>query len=97
MPDLLLPENTVRTYLGPTLTAVAMQLEASETTAPIAAAGGHHIVRVVEREAGPAPPFEQVRERVGNEYRRRRDETRVRAYLEELRRGAVVEIHAATD
>lgn len=85
VPDVLLPLAQLRSYLGPALTQAAMTLRPGETSEPIPHGEGHVVIELLEREAGSAPPFEQVREQVQAEKQRRADEEAVRRLLRQLR------------
>ena len=90
VPDALLPLAKLRQYLGPTLTAAADRLETGATSQPILHAGAWNVLQVVEREPDATPPFEEVRDAVAAEARRRRGEEALRRYLDDLRERAVV-------
>lgn len=81
VPDTLLPPATLERYLGPALTAKALALASGET-----AVAGDVELHVAESQPGAAPPYEQVREQVRAESRRRADEAAVRALVADLRR-----------
>ena len=85
VPDTLLPLAKLQAYLGPALTAKAVALEAGDT---IEADGLR--LKVLEKQPGVAPAFEQVRDEVRAEAKRRADESSVRALLAELRRAGRV-------
>ncbi len=85
LPDALLPPAKLRTYLGPALTAVAMQLQPGQSSEPLGSEGGQVVLEVVEREPGAAPPFAELKQEVQAELQRRSDEAAVRRLLAELR------------
>ena len=86
IPDVLLPPAKLQAYLGPALTAAALGLAPGAEGEWPDAAAGRVILRVLDVQRAPAPPFEQVREAVRAEAQRRADEAAVRALLAELRR-----------
>ena len=94
VPDALLPPAKLVTYLGPTLAAQAAALPVGEASGPLESGGARVELQVIERKASAAPPFEQVREQVRAEARRRADEAAVRALLGELRADSDVELQA---
>lgn len=94
VPDALLPPAKLVAYLGPTLAARAATLRIGEASAPLESGGARVEVQLLEREASVPPPFEQVREQVRVEARRRASEAAVRALLAELRRDGRVELQA---
>lgn len=81
VPDALLPVAKVQAYLGPRLTARALDLAPGETSAPIDGV----VLHLLEARPAAAPPFENIRDAVSAEMRRRADEDAVRALLERLR------------
>lgn len=85
VPDVLLPPAQLRSYLGPGLTRRAMELQPGESSEPQAMGDEHVVVELLEREPGVVPPFEQIREQVEAELRRRGDEEAVRQLLRQLR------------
>lgn len=90
LPDARLPLAKLREYLGPTVAAAVLELGQGEISEPIQSGGGYHVVQVVEREEDSTPPFEVVRPQVVEEFRRRRDERALRAYLDDLRARATI-------
>ena len=85
IPDALLPPAKLQAYLGPALTAAALALTPGQISAPQPGAAGPVVLQLLEAQRGAALPFEQVREQVRAEARRRADEAAVRALLAELR------------
>jgi len=84
-PEALLPVSKLEQYLGPSVIETALALPVGGVSQPIASTGGYHVIRVVEREPDVTPPFEAVRASVRGEVVRRRGETALRAYLDQLR------------
>jgi hypothetical protein len=84
-PDALLPLAKLRTYIGPALAQAARALPVGQDSAAIETGAGRAVLRVLESQPGVAPPFEQVRDLVRGEMRRRADEASVRALLAQLR------------
>jgi hypothetical protein len=87
-PEALLPVSKLEQYLGPTVIETALALPVGGVSQPIASTGGYHVIRVTEREPAVVPPFEAVRASVRGEVVRRRGETALRAYLDQLRNEA---------
>lgn len=85
VPDALLPVAKLQAYLGPALTARALALAPGETSAPIEGGGAPVVLSVLASQPGQAPAFEQVREQVRIEARRRADESAVASLLAQLR------------
>ena len=59
---------------------------------PIRSGTGHHILQLLEREPEAVPPLAEIESVVRAEYRRKREERALRAYLDELRRTGDVRI-----
>ena len=92
LPDALLPPAKLLDHLGPTALRAALELETGAVSDPVRSATGYHVLQVVEREAEWVPPREEIGDEVLAEYRRRRGERALRAYLDGLRARADVEI-----
>ena len=92
LPDALLSPAKLLDHLGPTALRAALELEAGAVSGPVRSATGYHVLQVVEREAEWVPPREGIADEVVAEYRRRRGERALRAYLDGLRARADVEI-----
>ena len=92
LPRTPLPEAKLRDYLGPTLAAAAAGLAPGTHSPPLASSAGVHLLELVSAEPGEAPPFEQVRDQVASEFRRRAGERALRDYLDALRSDAEIEI-----
>ena len=92
LPDALLSPAKLLDHLGPTALRAALELEAGAVSDPVRSATGYHVLQVIEREAEWVPPREEVADEVVAEYRRRRGERALRAYLDGLRARADVEI-----
>jgi len=91
LPDALLSPAKLLDHLGPTALRAALELEAGAVSDPVRSATGYHVLQVVEREAEWVPPREEIADEVVAEYRRRRGERALRAYLDGLRARADVE------
>jgi parvulin-like peptidyl-prolyl isomerase len=90
VPDALLPVSELRTYLGPALTEAALKLEVGATSEPLPGPSGSVVLHVIAREDQALPAFDDIRDRVAAEYRRRQDEAEVRRLLKQLRKDANV-------
>ena len=95
LPDALLSPAKLLDHLGPTALRAALELEAGAVSDPVRSATGYHVLQVIEREAEWVPPREEIADEVVAEYRRRRGERALRAYLDGLRARAEVEIAPA--
>lgn len=90
LPDTPLPPAKLREYLGPTALLAAMDLAPGATSDPVRSAQGYHVLALVEREAGGAPPLEEIGPQVRAELRRRNDDRLLRERLDQLRADADV-------
>lgn len=91
LPNSLLPPAKVREYLGPAVTAAALQMNPGEVGDPLRSGSGAYVVQVLEREDRWRPPLAEVELQVRAEMQRRAGDDAVRAALERLRaEGAVV-------
>jgi len=90
VPDSLLPAAKLTDYAGPTVRDAALALAPGEVAGPLDSGGVPTFVLLVERRAGPAPPFETVREVIAEEWRRRQAEAALDRYLSDLRRKAKI-------
>lgn len=95
LPSSPLPVSKLRGYLGPTLTEAALALAPGAVSAALAEQAGFSILQLIDLQVGPAPPLEQVRDRVLREYQRRAADQALRDYLNDLRDGAAVSIDEA--
>ncbi|MEZ4217102.1 MAG: peptidylprolyl isomerase [Myxococcota bacterium] len=85
LPDVLLPPLKLREYVGPTALRAAMELAPGGVSAPVRSGTGVHVLVLVEREDAHVPPFDEIEEQVRAEWRRRRGDDALRAYLDGLR------------
>lgn len=90
LPDAPLPPAKLREYLGPTALLAAMDLAPGATSEPVRSAQGYHVLTLVERDPGGAPPLEEIQPQVRAELRRRADDRMLREHLEQLRAEADV-------
>jgi len=95
IPDTPLPPGTLREYVGESAARAALAAGAGGVTDPQRSSMGFHVLQVLERTAPPEPPFDEVKELVREEYRRRADDQALRAALDDLRRAARVQVTGA--
>ena len=62
---------------------------------PVRTGTGIHVLELLERERDSVPPFDEIREQVHGEWRRRQGERALRDYLDDLRAAAEVETASA--
>ena len=86
VPDALLPAAKIADYAGPSVRDAAMTLAPGDVAGPLDVGGLPTFVLLRERRADAAPPFEQVRDLVAEEWRRRQAEAALEDYLAQLRR-----------
>jgi parvulin-like peptidyl-prolyl isomerase len=85
LPDDPLPEAALRRALGPTLADAALALPPGGVSTPVRAGGGVHLLTLVEEQPARPVPFDEVRERVAAEWRRREGEAALASLLSRLR------------
>jgi len=94
LPDTLLPATKLREYVGPTALRSTLELAVGEVSEPIRSGTGVHVIQLVDREPARVPPFEEVAEQVGSDWRRRKGDAALRDYLDGLRDSAQVAVSA---
>jgi parvulin-like peptidyl-prolyl isomerase len=92
LPDALLPAAKLADYLGPTALRTTMSLAAGAVSEPIRSSTGYHVLQVLERQPDAVPPLDAIKTQVAMEFRRRRADQALRAYVDDLRASAQVEI-----
>jgi parvulin-like peptidyl-prolyl isomerase len=92
VPRDLLPLAKLREYLGPTAAHAAEALDVGDVTDPQRSATGYHVLVLLDRSPGYAPPLSEVQDEVRSELRRRAGERALRAYLDDLRDRADVRV-----
>lgn len=92
LPDALLPANKLADYLGPTALRAVLDLQPDQLSAPVRSSSGYHLIQLLERAPAPPPPFEQAREQVLEAYKRKAGDDALRAYLDNLRARAEIQI-----
>ena len=90
VPDMLLPAQKLGDYAGPAVRDAAVSLKPGEAAGPIDSGGVPAFVLSLDRREASAPPFEEVRDAVAEEWRRRQAETALDEYLAGLRRTAKI-------
>jgi hypothetical protein len=94
VPDAMLPPAKLADYLGSTALRSALTLPIGAVSEPLRTAGGQAVLVVVAREAGEPPPLAEIEDEVRAEWRRRASERALRAYIDELRARADVQMAA---
>lgn len=92
LPDGPLPPGKLLDYLGPTALRTALGLDVGGVSDPVRSSSGYHVLQVVERVDGTVPVLDEVRDEVRAEFRRRAGDRALRAYLDDLRSRAEIEL-----
>lgn len=95
LPATALPAAKLRELLGPTAADALARLAPGEVADPVRAGGSYHVLRLVAREAPVAPELAEVEPSVRAEVQRRAVDDALRAYLEDLRRRAQIDVAGA--
>ena len=85
IPNTLMTLSKVREYIGPSLMNLANQLEVGSFTKPVEVPGGHKIIILLDKESLGAPDFLSIKDSVLAEFSKRRDDSSLRDYLENLK------------
>lgn len=92
LPNGLLPAKQLREYLGPTAARAALALEPGQVSDPVRTASGVRVLQMLEREPASAPSLEEIESEVRAEVRRRAGDRALRAYIDQLRERADVQV-----
>ncbi len=95
LPNTPLPYSKLVDYLGPGMADRAVALAPGEVSEPLLVGKAWQLLYLHERNAAPEVSFEEVRELVLAEMRRRASEDMLRKSLDELRRTESIEIREA--
>lgn len=94
LPSSLLPAKKLREYLGPTATRSTLALEVGAISVPVRSGMGIHIIQLLERARATTLPFDEIRDQVESDWRRRLGDRVLRSYIDDLRANADVMISA---
>jgi len=86
IPDTFLPERKLKDYIDPNLVKNAFNLKDGQITSEIETDKGYCFLYLVESEKGEPLPFENMRDKIKSEYKRRKDEEALLNYIEWLRK-----------
>ncbi len=86
-----------RDQLAPALGEAAFGTVEGQVSEPVVARGGLHVVKTVTIVASRVPTFEEIRDQVEQDERRRRLETERELYLKELEESAYYETYLSSD
>jgi parvulin-like peptidyl-prolyl isomerase len=90
IPEGLTPLPVLRRLLGPTLSDAMLTMEAGEISTVLSMATGYSVLRLVDRQAEQASPYETARQEVRAEYLRRKRDEALQHYLDHLRQEATI-------
>lgn len=86
IPDTLMTLAKVREYVGPSMMNLAKILKPGEFTSPKKVSTGYKIIFLVDRQDTKAPDFNLARNQIKSEFSKRRDDTSLRYYLDNLKK-----------
>jgi hypothetical protein len=92
LPDVALPVAKLADYLGPTVLATALALAPGAVSDPVRSSTGFHVLQLVAREPDGAPPLADIHDEVTAALRRAAGDDALRAYLDDLRARAAVDV-----
>lgn len=92
LPAAALPAAKLRELLGPTAADALAALAPGEVTDPVRGGGGYQVLRLVTREASVVPPLAEVEPAVRAEVKRHAVDAALRAYIDDLRRSASIDV-----
>ncbi|MEH6591345.1 MAG: hypothetical protein V7746_13885, partial [Halioglobus sp.] len=89
------PGTRLATYLGPGQVAQLNAMTQGQFSHPIANGTAHSILLLLANLPGEVPAFEEIREQVLKEHRRRGNDEALRQYLTQLRDDADIQTNKA--
>ena len=92
IPNSPLPPNKLRQYIGPALTEAALAMQSGTISEPLEDGNGYTLLYVTGNETAQARPFDEIKDLVASEYRRRAGDNMLRDYLQRLREQADIRI-----
>jgi len=81
-----------RGELLPVFEKEALRLQIGEVSGIVQTAFGFHLIKLLDRKRGTAPPFEEIKERVQADYYEVETQKAIRQFLSKLKEKAVIEI-----
>jgi parvulin-like peptidyl-prolyl isomerase len=79
--------------LNPDLEKAAFSLSVGSISEPLPVEGGYRVIKVIAKTSGSTTPFEAARDKVREKLMAERFEKEYDAYMENLRKGAVVSLY----
>ena len=95
IPNSPLPPNKLRQYIGPQLTEAALLMQSGTISQPIKDNSGYTLLYVIANERAEPQPFDDIKDLVANEYRRRAGDQILRDYMDRMREQADIRIDEA--
>jgi parvulin-like peptidyl-prolyl isomerase len=92
LPNALLPVGKLRSYIGPSLTKLALSMKIGSFSAPFAEGHGYSILWLIDLQKAQIVPMVSIREQIIREYQRRQGDEALGKYLSQLRSQASVVI-----
>ena len=93
LPQVLLPRNTIQTYLGSHLTNVALGLHQGEISPPIRQGSTFYLIQSIEIQPSHVPTFAQAQQQVLGEYKQRKRDQLLSDALNNFRSKADININ----
>jgi len=92
LPDTYLPLGKLADYLGPTALRTVQTLNAGQVSDPVRSTSGYHVLQLVGRQSDAARSVDEIRPQVLQEMRRNAADRALRAYIDDLKAQADIEI-----
>ena len=91
MPRTLLPLGKIREYLGPSIANKLGDLPINSTTLH-KIRGRWYVTKILDKQEPSIPPFETIKNKILNEYRRNLADNYLRTYIENLKKNSTIKI-----
>ena len=93
MPRTLLPLVKIREYLGPSIANKLGDLPINSTTLH-KIRGRWYVTKILDKQEPSIPPFETIKNKILNEYRRNLADNYLRTYIENLKKNSNIKVAA---
>jgi len=91
MPRTLLPLGKIREYLGPSIANKLGDLPINSTTLH-KIRGRWYVTKILDKREPSIPPFETIKNKILNEYRRNLADNYLRTYIENLKKNSNIKV-----
>ena len=91
MPRTLLPLGKIREYLGPSIANKLGDLPINSTTLH-KIRGRWYVTKILDKQEPSIPPFETIKNKILNEYRRNLADNYLRTYIENLKKNSNIKV-----